>query len=61
MKYHDDDVTNINPDLFPKPLLCLSSWHNDDPNEKVFCNLTRLGQRNDDKFECFAYQKVEQL
>jgi hypothetical protein len=45
MKYHDDDVTNINPDLFPKPLLCLSSWHNDDPNEKVFLQSYEVGPK----------------
>ena len=41
MRYYDDDGTEVNPDLFPKPSLCLNCRNNDDPNE-ILCNLTRL-------------------
>ena len=58
MGYFDDDGTEVNPDLFPKPSLCLTCRLNDDPNEEVLCNLTRMDQRNEDEFICFGYQKI---
>lgn len=58
LKFYDDDGTEVNPDLFPKPQLCLSCKKNDDMNEELLCNLTRLGQRNEEKFKCFAYENM---
>jgi hypothetical protein len=58
MAYFDDDGTEVNPDLFPKPALCLTCRHNDDPNEELLCNLTRLDQRDEDEFKCYAYKKL---
>lgn len=58
MKYFDDDGNELNPDLFPKPQLCLSCKKNDDPNEEILCNLTRLDQRNEPEFICFAYENI---
>ena len=58
MRYFDDDGTEVNPYLLPKPPLCLTCKHNDDPNEELLCNLTRLDQRDEDEFECFAYLKM---
>jgi hypothetical protein len=57
-RYYLDDGTEFNPDLFPKPSLCLTCRKNDDPNEELLCNLTRMDQRNEDEFKCFAYKKV---
>ncbi len=57
MMYFDDDGTPVNPDLFPKPSLCLNCVHDDDPNEHVLCNLTRLDQRHEEEFKCFAFKK----
>lgn len=56
MGYFDDDGTEINPDLFPKPQLCLSCKKNEDTNEELICNLTRLDQRKETKFKCYAYE-----
>ena len=54
--YFDDDGTAINPNLFPKPQLCLSCKKNEDENEEILCNLTRLDQRFESKFKCSAYE-----
>ncbi|MGE0930987.1 hypothetical protein [Peijinzhouia sedimentorum] len=57
-KFYDDDGTEVNPDLFPKPQLCLSCKKNEDSNEEILCTLTRLDQRNEIEFKCFAYEKA---
>jgi len=55
--YFNDDGTPLNPDLFPKPQLCLSCSKNDDPGEEILCTLNRLDQRDESLFKCFAYEK----
>lgn len=56
MAFYNDDGTEVNPDLYPKPQLCLSCKKNDDVHEELLCDLTRLDQRNEEKFICFAYE-----
>ena len=56
--YFDDDGTELNPDLFPKPHLCLSCKKNDNHNEEILCNLTRLDQREEPEFKCFSYENI---
>lgn len=56
--YFNDDGTEINPNLIPKPSLCLSCKKNEDQHEEILCNLTRLDQRNDKEFICYAYEKI---
>jgi hypothetical protein len=58
-KFFDDDGREVNPNLFPKPALCLSCKKNNDPNEELLCNLTRLDQCYELEFKCFAYEKIE--
>ena len=58
MAYFDDDGTEVNPDLFPKPQLCLSCKKNEDQKEELICSLTRLDQRSESEFKCFAYEKL---
>lgn len=53
--YFHDDGTELFPNLIPKPQLCLSCKNDEDPNQEILCNLTRLDQHNDDEFKCFAY------
>lgn len=53
--FYDDDGNPISPNLFPKPALCLGCKKNDDPNEEMLCAMTRLDQRGETVFECFAY------
>jgi hypothetical protein len=57
MMYFDDDGTPVNPDLFPKPSLCLTCKLDDQPSEQLLCNLTRLDQRQEEVFRCFGYKK----
>jgi hypothetical protein len=57
-RYLDDDGNEVNPDLVPKPALCLSCANDGsgDPEEKVLCNLNRLDQQDEEEFQCFAYE-----
>jgi len=56
--YFDDDGTPLNPNLFPKPALCLSCKLKDDPNEEILCNMNRLDQRGEKEFICHAFQNM---
>jgi len=57
MPYFDDDGTELNPDLIPKPHLCVGcrkdEW--EDQEEQVLCNLTRLDQSDEKDFVCHAF------
>jgi len=57
--YFDDDGNQLNPNLIPKPGLCLTCKKDSDPNEEILCNLNRLDQRNQDIFVCYAYEKIK--
>lgn len=61
-RYVDDDGNELNPDLIPKPALCLSCAKNDngDPEEEVLCNLNRLDQQGEDEFRCCIYESKEE-
>jgi hypothetical protein len=56
--FYDDDGNAINPDLIPKPALCLvcRKNHIDDPIENILCAMNRHDQRNEDDFKCGAYE-----
>lgn len=56
MPYFDDDGRELNPDLIPKPGLCVACANDDteDEMEHVLCNLTRLDQQ-DEAFVCYTY------
>ena len=56
--FYDDDGTEVNPDLIPKPDLCLICKKQDDPNEEILCSLNRMDQREDDEFKCFAFENM---
>ena len=58
MAYFTDDGVELNPNLYPKPLLCLSCKKDDydDEDEEILCNLNRLDQLEEEEFECFAYE-----
>jgi len=56
-KYFFDDGTEYNPDLYPKPNLCLICKKNEDPNEEILCNLNRMDQYGNDDFKCFVFEK----
>ena len=54
--FFDDDGNELNPDLYPKPQLCLSCTKDEDSNEEILCGLTRLDQIGEPAFKCFAYE-----
>lgn len=57
MPYFDDDGRELNPDLIPKPDLCVACANDDaeDEMEHILCTLTRLDQQDEETFVCFAY------
>ncbi|MEK6742169.1 MAG: UPF0158 family protein [Nitrospirota bacterium] len=55
--YFNDDGTEINPDLVPKPGLCLTcKKDNVGGQEEILCMLTRNDQKGGKVFECGAYE-----
>ena len=58
MPYFNDDGTEFNPDLIPRPALCCicSRAETDDEFEEVLCNLTRADQQYDPEFICYAFR-----
>lgn len=53
----DDDGYEIIPEFLKKPTLCLMCAKNDDPEEEMFCNLTRHDQADEKEFKCHAFEK----
>ena len=59
-KFYNDDGTEFNPDLIPKPDLCISCKRDGlDAEEEIICNLTRADQEGEDEFICEAYEANE--
>ena len=54
--FFEDDGNELNPDLYPKPQLCLSCKKDEDSKEEILCGLTRLDQAGESDFKCFAYE-----
>ena len=60
IKFFDDDGTEINPDLIPKPDLCITCARDDvSGKEVILCNLTRGDQQGEPEFYCEAYQSKQ--
>jgi len=59
--YFDDNGNEISPNFHPKPSLCLSCKSNEteDEFEEILCNLTRLDQKDEREFKCFAYRQIK--
>ena len=58
-KFFHDDGTEVNPDLLPKPSLCISCRKDGLPNEEILCNLNRMDQQGNEEFKCEAYEPKE--
>ena len=58
-KFYDDDGTEVNPDLIPKPSLCISCKKDEIPSEEILCDLTRMAQQGEEEFICGAYESRE--
>ena len=59
-KFFNDDGTEVNPDLIPKPSLCISCKKDEIRNEEILCNLNRMEQLGNDEFICGAYEPKEE-
>ncbi len=55
-RYFDDDGNELNPDLVPKPIMCVACAKDDDPNEEMLCNLNRLDQKDEETFGCAVFE-----
>lgn len=60
MRYFDDEGTELNPDLYPIPQLCMSCKRKVFPYKEYLCKLNRLGQRKESTFACGDYEQVYQ-
>jgi len=54
--FYDDDGNKIDPELVPKPSLCVTCKKNDVGGEEIHCILNRNDQRNERDFKCDAYE-----
>ena len=55
MPYYDDDGTEIDPSTIPMPALCKRCEKQDEPHEKILCDLTRIDQADEPEFRCGAF------
>ena len=58
-KYFNDDGTGLNPDLTPKPSLCISCKKDGMSGTEIFCDITREDQHGEDEFICGAYEPID--
>lgn len=58
--FYDDDGTKIDPDSVPVPSLCVICKKHlaDDWEENLLCLMNRYDQRNDEDFNCGAFEKI---
>jgi len=55
--FYDDDGNKLNPDLVPKPGLCLICKHDNDPKQEILCTLNRLDQADEEgEFHCGEFE-----
>jgi len=58
--FFNDDGTKIDTESIPIPGLCMlcKSYYTDDWDENMLCLMNRNDQRDDDQFECGAFEKL---
>ena len=56
-RFYRDDGTEINPELVPKPSLCVTCKKDDNPEEEILCILTKADQQDEVEFICYAYER----
>ena len=60
-KFYNDDGTEVNPDLIPKPSLCISCRKDGLPGEEdILCTLNRMDQMGEEEFKCYAYEPKDE-
>lgn len=56
-KFFFDDGTEVNPDLIPKPSLCITCKRDGLPGkEDILCILNRMDQMGEEDFKCYTYE-----
>ncbi|MHC4950042.1 MAG: hypothetical protein ACYTEU_03515 [Planctomycetota bacterium] len=61
LKFFHDDGTEVNPDLIPKPSLCISCKKDElSGKENILCDLNRMDQHGEDEFICVAYEPKDE-
>ncbi len=56
-KFFHDDGTEVNPDLIPKPDLCIRCRKDGIGGEEdILCILNRMDQMGEPDFKCYAYE-----
>jgi len=53
-----DDGTPINPELVPKPSLCILCRKDNSPSEEILCLLTRAEHKGSAEFVCDAFEPI---
>lgn len=54
-KFYHDDGTEVNPDLIPKPSLCISCKRDGLTGEEdILCTLNRMDQMGEEEFKCYT-------
>ena len=56
--FYNDDGTEVNPDMIPKPNLCLICKKDNDPDEEILCTLNRIDQSDNSEFKCFSFENI---
>jgi hypothetical protein len=58
--FYDDDGNKIDPLTIKKPGLCLLCKHDEESDmvENILCIMTRHDQRNEENFECGAFEEA---
>ena len=56
-----DDGTEVNPDLVPKPDLCITCKKDEQGSEEdILCTLNRMDQQGKQDFKCYAYEPKDE-
>jgi hypothetical protein len=59
--FYDDDGNERNPDIAPKPALCVTCKKDGLSGEaEILCQLTRMDQQEEDEFICAAYERKDE-
>ena len=58
MPFYDDDGNELDPKDIIMPKLCYNCKKNGLAEEHMLCTLIRLGFKNEDEFECGAFEQL---
>ncbi len=60
-QYYDDNDNKVDPDIIPKPDLCVTCEKDSIPGmQQIVCNITRVGQYGNREFICDAYEPKDE-